>query len=234
MSSRRCWAVVPAAGSGSRMGSDTPKQYVSIAGKTLLEHSVLALLEVTAIEAVVVALPADDTTVATLPALSDTRVRTTTGGAQRCDSVLAGLRELMIAGADDEDWVLVHDAARPCLRAAAVERLIEQVTGSGLGGILALPVVDTVKRADEQGRILETVDRSTLWRAQTPQMFPLGDLKQALEGAIEAGSGITDEAAAMEMAGHSIQLVRGEAGNLKVTEPADLALAAFYLDNPGP
>ncbi len=229
----RCWAVVPAAGVGSRMASDTPKQYLVIGGKTLLEHSVLSLLQSSSVAKVVVALHADDTGAATLPVMSDPKVRAVTGGAQRSDSVLAGLNELQALGAGADDWVLVHDAARPGLRTALVEQLITRVASSNVGGILALPITDTVKQDDGQGCVKATLDRSSLWRAQTPQMFRLGELMAALEAAAKDAVEVTDEAAAMERAGHPVQLINGEPGNLKVTKPADLALAAFYLDNMG-
>jgi len=230
VSKARCWAVVPAAGSGRRMASATAKQYLPLCGRTVLEHSVLALLQVPAVEAVVVALPADDELAQGLPLMTDERVKTVTGGAERCDSVLAGLAALAGLGADTGDWVLVHDAARPCLRPDAVERLLERVAVVGAGGaILAEPIADTVKRADAQGRVVATVDRSVLWRAQTPQLFRLGELEGALHDARRDGVEVTDEASAMEHCGYPVWLVAGERRNLKVTEPADLELAGFYL-----
>jgi 2-C-methyl-D-erythritol 4-phosphate cytidylyltransferase len=142
--------------------------------------------------------------------------------------VQAGLQALSKQAAPD-DWVLVHDAARPCLPAQDTQRLITQVTASGTGGILAEPVVDTVKQAGADGLVAATLDRSTLWRAQTPQMFRLGELRRALDQAMQQGLEITDEASAMEMAGYPVQLVVGSSRNLKVTVPADLELAAWYL-----
>jgi 2-C-methyl-D-erythritol 4-phosphate cytidylyltransferase len=155
-------------------------------------------------------------------------VRTTTGGEQRADSVLAGLA-CLDGRAADSDWVLVHDAARPCLCADDLQRLISAVRGSDIGGILAEPVVDTVKRASADGLVEATLDRDRLWRAQTPQMFRLGELRSALQRALAAGEAITDEASAMEHAGFPVQLVRGSPANLKVTVAEDLALAAWYL-----
>lgn len=230
MSVDRCWAVVPAAGVGARMASETPKQYLKVAGKTVLEHSVQALLNAAAIETVIVALHAEDTEAMKLPVMSDAKVRAVTGGAQRSDSVLAGLTALQALGAGAQDWVLVHDAARPGIRTTLVEALIAQVGSSNVGGILALPLTDTVKQADSQALVAATLDRSSLWRAQTPQMFRLGELIEALQAATADGVQVTDEAAAMERAGYPVQLVTGEPANLKVTEPADLALAGFYLD----
>ena len=212
------------------MASATPKQYLPLCGRTVLEHSVLALLQVPAVETVVVVLPADDTLAQGLPMMADERIKTVVGGAERCDSVLAGLAALAALGADTGDWVLVHDAARPCLRPGSVERLLQRVEAGGAGGaILAEPIADTVKRADAQGRVVATVDRSVLWRAQTPQLFPLGELDGALQAARRDGVEVTDEASAMEYCGYPVWLVAGERHNLKVTEPADLELAEFYL-----
>lgn len=224
----RCWGVLPAAGTGSRMGAELPKQYLEVAGCTLLEHSLRALLSCTEITAVCVALHAEDSRAAGLHILGDHRVVTTEGAEQRSGSVLAGLRALSANG-DDRDWVLVHDAARPCVRRADISRLIQTVTASGTGGLLAQPVVDTVKEADASGRVLHTPDRSRLWCAQTPQMFRLGELRSALETAARDGVTVTDEASAMEYVGHPVQLVEGGRHNLKVTVPADLPLAEWYL-----
>ena len=210
------------------MGGDQPKQYLELAGATLLEHSLRALLASPRIVRVVVALHPDDQRAGQLSQLSDPRVVTTDGGAERADSVLAAL--VALAGlADDDDWVLVHDAARPCLQLAELEALIDAVLAAGVGGLLAEPVVDTVKQADAAGRVQATLERDALWRAQTPQMFRLGPLRNALQSARDQGLAVTDEASAMELAGHPVQLVTGSSRNLKVTVPADLELAAWYL-----
>ncbi|MBP6700232.1 MAG: 2-C-methyl-D-erythritol 4-phosphate cytidylyltransferase [Halioglobus sp.] len=230
MAPGRCWGVVPAAGSGTRMAADLPKQYIRIAGATLLEYSLGALLRSDQIAGVVVALhPADELAVG-LPVFADPRVRRVAGGAQRSDSVLAALAALLAQG-EPGDWVLVHDAARPCLQPGDLARLIARVVASGTGGILAEAIVDTVKEATAEGLVLHTLDRSRLWRAQTPQMFRLGELHAALESARAQGLALTDEASAMELAGHPVQLVPGSPRNLKVTLPADLQLAAWYLDS---
>jgi 2-C-methyl-D-erythritol 4-phosphate cytidylyltransferase len=210
------------------MDAGLPKQYLEIAGATLLEHSVRALLACPQVEGLVVALHAKDTFAVSLPVLDDSRVQCVTGGAQRSDSVGSALSALLSRAAP-RDWVLVHDAARPCLRAEDLARLIERVTASGTGGILAEPVVDTIKQAGADGLVLRTLDRASLWRAQTPQMFRLGELYQALESANGRGQAITDEASAMELAGYPVQLVPGSASNLKVTRPGDLSLATWYL-----
>jgi 2-C-methyl-D-erythritol 4-phosphate cytidylyltransferase len=220
------------------MGGKVPKQYLQIAGVTLLEHSLQALLTCERLASVVVALHPEDRTAAKLPLLADSRVRLTVGGARRSDSVLAGIRALAEQATED-DWVLVHDAARPCLQLREIERLITAVADSGTGGILAQPIVDTVKLAGEDGLVVQTLDRDTLWRAQTPQMFRLGQLREALSSAQEQGLEVTDEASAMEQAGYPVQLVTGSSRNLKVTVPADLKLAAWILaaaeagDTPG-
>ena len=224
----RCWAVLPAAGIGSRMGAELPKQYMQLAGATLLEHSLQALLSCARITSVVVALHPQDARARSVPLLCNDRVQTVVGGEQRSDSVLAGL-DALFEQAAPQDWVLVHDAARPCLRAADIEALIEAVSARNIGGILAEPIVDTVKQASVDALVERTLDRTTLWRAQTPQMFRLEELRLALRRAREQALAVTDEASAMELAGYPVQLVAGHAGNLKVTVPADLPLAAWYL-----
>lgn len=226
---RKYWAVVPAAGTGSRMGGALPKQYTSLSGKTLLELSLRALLDCADIEVVVVALRCDDSRAAGLDILTQPRIHCVEGGAERGDSVLAGLDAL--AGlADAHDWVLVHDAARPCLAQVDLARLIGRVSEAGIGGILAEPIVDTVKLADDDGRVVRTLDRNSLWRAQTPQMFRLGELRRAMRSAVQQGQPVTDEASAMELAGYPVQLVPGSRRNLKVTLPDDLELAGWYLN----
>jgi 2-C-methyl-D-erythritol 4-phosphate cytidylyltransferase len=224
----KCWGVIPAAGIGSRMRSETPKQYLEVAGATLLEHSLAALLLCDFIETVVVALHPDDETAVKLPGLKDSRVLLTEGGAQRSDSVFAGLLALDDLASPD-DWVLVHDAARPCVSPEDISALACAVIDSGVGGILAQPIVDTVKRSDAHNQVDETLPREHLWRAQTPQMFRLHALREALENAKLHGLSITDEASAMELAGQGVQLVSSCPGNLKVTVPEDLPLAEFYL-----
>ena len=224
----RCWAVLPAAGIGSRMGAELPKQYMAVAGATLLEHSLRALLSCERISGVIVALHADDIRAAGMPIFQDPRIQMVSGAEQRNGSVLAGL-DALISQAALHDWVLVHDAARPCLQAHDIMRLIATVTANETGGILAEQIVDTVKQASANARVLRTLDRATLWRAQTPQMFRLGELRGALQQAQAQGLAVTDEASAMEMAGYPVQLVAGSAGNLKVTVPADLPLADWYL-----
>ncbi|AXK40716.1 2-C-methyl-D-erythritol 4-phosphate cytidylyltransferase [Crenobacter cavernae] len=217
-------ALVPAAGSGSRIGSAVPKQYLPLAGRPLLAHTLAALLVHPAIDAVAVVIsPEDewfDRYVWPLERLAVLRC----GGASRAESVASGLVQLAL---DDDDWVLVHDAARVGISQAALTRLIATLASDPVGGLLALPVPDTVKRGDADGRVADTLPRAGLWLAQTPQMFRAGLLKQALAAAPLAE--ITDEASAIERLGLSPRLVEGEAGNFKVTYPQDLSLAEALL-----
>lgn len=224
----RFWGVVPAAGSGSRMGGDCPKQYLELGGTPVLQRTLEALLALAQLETVMVALAPGDARWQALPAASYPRVEVTTGGSERADSVLACLRALESRAASG-DWVLVHDAARPCLSRADLQRLVEALAEDGVGGLLAVPVSETVKRCDSDGRVLETVERDGLWLAQTPQMFRFGLLKSALESALADGHAVTDESSAMERAGHRPRLVAGEPGNIKITRPGDLRLAALAL-----
>ncbi|MHA7845424.1 2-C-methyl-D-erythritol 4-phosphate cytidylyltransferase [Serratia sp. D1N4] len=218
-------AVLPAAGIGSRMQADCPKQYLTIGHQTILEHAIHALLRHPRIPQVIVAISHDDDQFHRLPIAQDPRVRVTVGGQQRADSVMAGLR---LAG--DAEWVLVHDAARPCLHADDLERLLAITAHSLVGGILAAPVRDTMKRAETgQSAISHTVERQDLWHALTPQLFPLELLKLCLQRALDEGATVTDEASALEHCGYHPLLVAGRSDNIKVTRPEDLALAAFYL-----
>ncbi|MCX8956823.1 2-C-methyl-D-erythritol 4-phosphate cytidylyltransferase [Erwinia psidii] len=218
-------AVVPAAGIGSRMRSEHPKQYLTIRGKTLLEYAIDSLLVHPAISRIIVAINPIDPYFAGLPIASDPRITVVTGGKERADSVLAGLQV-----ASDARWVLVHDAARPCLHPDDLTRLLAITATCDVGGILAAPVCDTMKRA-AQGKpvIAHTVDREALWHALTPQLFPLELLRDCLQKALREGARITDEASALEYCGYQPQLVAGRSDNIKVTRPEDLALAAFYL-----
>ena len=226
----RIWAVVPAAGVGRRMGADVPKQYLRLAGKTVLEHTLARLLASPRLSGVVVAVSPEDPHFARLGVSAD-RVRRVAGGAERADSVLAALRALDEAGPDD--WALVHDAVRPCLHPDDLDALIERVTASGRGALLATPVRDTMKRV-EDGDVVQTVPREALWHALTPQMFRVSELIGALEAAQAAGVQVTDEAQAMERAGTVPRVVAGRADNIKITRPEDLALAAFFLARLGP
>jgi 2-C-methyl-D-erythritol 4-phosphate cytidylyltransferase len=225
---RRLWGVVPAAGSGSRMGGDCPKQYLDLGGTPVLQRSLDALLALEQLDTVMVALAPGDSHWQALAAARYPRVEVTNGGAERADSVLACLCALESRAAP-EDWVLVHDAARPCLARTSLARLVEELSGDEVGGLLAVPVAETVKRCDANGRVVETVERQGLWLAQTPQMFRFGLLKAALVAASQSGATVTDESSAMELAGHRPRLVPGEPGNIKITRPGDLHLAAHTL-----
>ncbi|MBJ7223632.1 MULTISPECIES: 2-C-methyl-D-erythritol 4-phosphate cytidylyltransferase [unclassified Brenneria] len=218
-------AVLPAAGNGSRMQSDRPKQYLTIGHKTILEHAVAALLSHPRISRAIVVVSPDDRCFHALPIAGDPRVSVVNGGSQRADSVLAGLQTIA-----DAKWVLVHDAARPCLHPDDLERLLSITAQSDVGGILATPVRDTMKRG--AGTVIaHTVDRGELWHALTPQLFPLALLKTCLQQALHEGAIITDEASALEYCGYHPQIVSGRADNIKITRPEDLALAEFYLTN---
>lgn len=223
-----CWAVVPAAGVGKRMGGDIPKQYLPLAGKTVLECTLDSLLQHPGIQAIVVATSPEDVWWPEYIPRDSQRVIRVEGGRERCHSVNNGLKYLLTS-ASPEDWVLVHDAARPCLRIEDIDRLMEALGSHPTGGLLALPVSDTVKRAGPKGEVIETVSREGLWRALTPQMFRLGDLYRALTEAIGAGVPITDEASAMEWAGFSPRLVEGSPDNIKITHPQDLLQAEAFF-----
>jgi 2-C-methyl-D-erythritol 4-phosphate cytidylyltransferase len=217
-------AVMPAAGIGTRMQSTIPKQYLQLHGKTILEHSVARLQALPAISSFWLALAADDPFFDDT-ALAHSNIHRVKGGAERMHSVLNALQFI-----DEHQypWVLVHDAARPLVREHDIEKLIQHCLAAGEGGILACRVRDTMKRGECY--IAETVSREHLWHALTPQFFPTAMLKAALQDAMLAGIHITDEASAMEWAGHKVLLVEGHSDNIKITQPADLALAAFYLE----
>lgn len=236
---RRVWAVVPAAGRGARFETtqaNGPKQYARLAGATVLEWSLAALLREPRVAGIVVALAADDTRWwAVAATLTGSKIETTVGGASRQESVMRGLKALDgRAGADD--WIMVHDAARPCLTSADVSALIDAVEDCGdaadaatvNGAVLASPVHDTVKR-ERDGIAVDTVDRTGLWRALTPQVFGFARLTQALEEAAALGLAVTDEAQAMERLGLPARLVRGSPFNIKVTTVSDLAMAESIL-----
>lgn len=230
--SARFWLVIPAAGIGARMAADRPKQYLQVAGRSILEHTLQRFLDHPALRGVVVSLAADDPYWPVLAVASDPRIRRAAGGRERADSVLAGLETLKNEGAADDDWVLVHDAARPNLAQEDLQRLLDSLADDPVGGLLAVPARDTLKRAGADGRVQETVDRSVIWQAYTPQMFRLGALRQALAQALRAQVAITDEASAIEWAGLAPRLVEGRADNLKVTRPEDLQYLQVLWSEP--
>lgn len=210
------------------MGEAIPKQYLRLAGRTVIEHTLLRLGRCRQIAGIVVALAEDDDWWEALSVQCDCPIMTVTGGPERHVSVLNALRRLGdIAG--PRDWVLVHDAARPCLRAADLDRLIAALADHPVGGLLGVPVADTLKRADGAGNVLGTLSREGVWRALTPQMFRLDDLRRAIEQAMARHTPITDEAAAIEAMGLAPRVIEGSADNIKITAPQDLALAELFL-----
>ncbi|MEH6799801.1 MAG: 2-C-methyl-D-erythritol 4-phosphate cytidylyltransferase [Pseudomonadales bacterium] len=216
------WVVVPAAGVGSRMQADRPKQYLLWGQRTLIEHTLDCFLDQSDLRGLVVSLSATDSWWPELPCAVDARITRVTGGRERAESVLNGLAALRELGAADADWVLVHDAARPNLANADLQHLLTTLADDPVGGLLAVPVRDTLKQIGTDGRVTTTPDRALFWQAYTPQMFRLGPLQQALSDALAAGAQITDEASAMEWAGHAPLLVEGRADNIKITRPEDL------------
>jgi 2-C-methyl-D-erythritol 4-phosphate cytidylyltransferase/2-C-methyl-D-erythritol 2,4-cyclodiphosphate synthase len=232
VSASRIWAIVPAAGRGERFAGALPdappKQYASLLGSSILERSLRRLLAEPRLHAVVVVLAADDRHWSQVAErLAGNRLRTTIGGANRQDSVQNGLESLVgLAAADD--WVLVHDAARPCLTAGEISALLAALDAGAPGAVLGAPLVDTIKR-ERDGRIATTVDRQGLWRALTPQVFRYAELLRALTEARAAGIAVTDEAQAMERLGTAPALVAGSAFNIKITRPEDLGAAAKIL-----
>ncbi len=227
----RYWVVMPAAGAGHRFGEPVPKQYFELCGRTVMEWALRPFLDDERCAGIIVALGAQDAHWSGLPIASSVRLRTVEGGSQRCHSVRNGLRALESL-ADPEDWVLVHDAARPCLARADLDRLIESVASDAIGGILAVPVADTLKRGADEHTV-ETVDRTALWRALTPQMFRLGRLVAALDAALSSGHVPTDEAQALEWTGARVLLCPGSASNIKITHREDTLIAAALLGSTG-
>lgn len=216
------WCVIPAAGVGSRMQADRPKQYLRVGEKTILEHSLDCFLDHPKLLGVVVSLSETDPYWPHLACSHDRRIRRAPGGLERAHSVLNALLVLEYSGAAAEDWVLVHDAARPNLARVDLDRLLSVLADDPVGGLLAVPARDTLKQAGADGRVEATLDRSAIWQAYTPQMFRLKVLRQALQQALAVGYLVTDEASAMEWAGFAPRLIEGRADNLKVTRPEDL------------
>jgi 2-C-methyl-D-erythritol 4-phosphate cytidylyltransferase len=224
------WAILPAAGIGRRLGSIIPKQYLPLNGIPVIQHSLKLLAQFNAITRITVVLnPADEHwPEVNMAEYAGDRVVTVAGGDQRSQSVLNGLHSL---DAKADDWVLVHDAVRPCVTALDVQRLLAGITihPELAGGILASPMSNTVKRVSEAGLVEATVDRSFLWNALTPQVFRYGLLCSAMEAAERDGLNVTDEASAMEHAGHAIKVIAASNHNIKITHASDLALAELIL-----
>ena len=227
----RCFALVPCAGVGARAGTGGPKQYAPLLGQAVVAHTLGALSAVPRVLATLVVLaPGDTEFESRAPVYEGERGWVARcGGATRADSVIAGLQVLRERGVALTDWVLVHDAARCLLQPAWVDRLIDACIGDATGGLLALPLADTLKQADANQHVAATLDRAAKWLAQTPQMFPLGLLQRALAGAASTGQTVTDESSAIEALGLAPLLVPGEIENFKLTWPADFALAARLL-----
>jgi 2-C-methyl-D-erythritol 4-phosphate cytidylyltransferase len=228
------WAIVPAAGIGKRMQADMPKQYLQLNDRPVLEYTLNTLLQNDNIAGLVIALQPDDPYWPAIKIDSQKPVLRTTGGKERADSVLNALDELFSYEqfSAESDWVLVHDAVRCCLQQQDIDKLLKEVADNRQGGLLALPVRDTMKRQMEDSipaAVAKTVERDNLWHALTPQYFPAYNLKVALETAQQKGLDITDESSAMELAGFSPILVHGQEDNIKITRPDDLRLAGLYL-----
>jgi len=223
------FVLIPAAGSGSRMGSELPKQYLPLLGKPLIHHTLSVFTSHPRIERIFVVLSPGDQDW-TAPDQSDKLTVLRCGGSTRAETVFNAL-EAMTGAIGPQDWVLVHDAARPCLTPALLDRLLDELEHDPVGGLLAVPVADTIKRADPQGRVASTEPREGLWRAQTPQMFRHGMLRDALQAMGTAMP--TDESQAIEFMGKSPRLVPGDAQNLKVTYPEDLQMAEMILGRQG-
>jgi len=228
------WFIVPAAGRGSRFGSEKPKQYAPLAGSTVIENTLERLLELEA-QALVLAISPDDCYWSSLKISKHQKIRTCAGGAERADSVYLALQSIA-SEANESDWVLVHDVARPCVRVADIRLLISTLAVRPVGGLLATPVSATLKRVgtgtttmNTAGAVLETVSRDNLWAAATPQMFRYGLLMKALQRCREAGESPTDEAGAIERQGLQPEIIEGHSDNLKITHGADLALAEAVL-----
>ena len=229
MNASDVWAVVPAAGIGRRFAGARPKQYAVLGDRPVIAHVIATLAAVRGVAGIVAAVAPGDTWWNDTAEGFAVRVATVDGGDERRDSVLNALDHLSTVARDD-DLVMVHDAVRPCVELADIERVVAAARREPHGAILAAPVSDTLKRAGPEGSIDRTVNRSRLWRALTPQVFALGRLHAALRDSIENDSAVTDEAQAMELAGARPRLVEGSPGNIKITCPEDLVLARALLD----
>ncbi len=232
------WAVIPAGGKGLRFGSQEPKQYTVVAGRPVLDHVLAAFLKLKVFKAVIVPVPADDRRFDELATSSDGCVYPIQGGAERVDSVQAGIDWIRAQGAGADDWVFVHDGARPLITQYELHGLVNAIESSRCPGVvLGVPVADTLKRVDQispcpeesDSCIAETVDRTGLWHAMTPQVFRLGELSDALQAAKQSGLVVTDESQAMEANGRLPWLIRGRSSNIKLTYPEDLELIEALL-----
>ncbi len=223
------WAILPAAGIGLRMGSNTPKQYLPINGVPVISICLDKLSSVSAIEKIVVVLHPQDSHWSELNIGSDKSLLVAEGGDQRHQSVLNGLQHIQ-SQAEDDDWVLVHDAVRPCVRSSDIGNMINRLKNHPVGGLLGTPVDNTLKQVNEKVVVQSTVDRNSYWNALTPQMFRYGLLKKAMEKVIAEKHNVTDESAAMELLGYQPQIIEGSKDNIKLTRSIDLILASKILE----
>lgn len=224
----KVYAMIVAAGKGSRYGADVPKQYLQVAGKTVVEHSVAQLAKSKHVTNCQLVIAKEDEVARQLAwALP---MRFCIGGAERWHSVQAGVQAIIANGANEDDLILIHDAARPCVLADDIDRVVEAAMNEQYGAILATPVADTLKQVAANGMINKTIDRSQLWQAQTPQVFRVGYLQQVLNAVAEKGLHITDEASGFEQLGYAIRVVEGSRSNMKLTYPSDLAMVGFLLE----
>ena len=228
------WAILPAAGIGRRMGSTIPKQYLTIDGVPLILHSLRRLSAVSEIQKIIVVIHPEDNRWAKLQESIvdefENRIITVMGGDERYQSVLNGLTAVTELAASD-DWVLVHDAVRPCIRTSDIENLISKVSLHPVGGLLGSAVDNTLKKVGPDLSVIETVDRESYWNALTPQMFRFAALKESIEAVVASGEQVTDEAAAMEVAGFKPIMIAGHKDNIKITVESDLVLASQILKN---
>lgn len=228
MSSNKIFVVIPAAGTGSRMESSLPKQYLELeSNQTVLSKSLEIIFRNVEVERAVIAVAKGDFRFHKSISLFEQRCHIVEGGEQRIDSV-SNCLDLLVGEASDDDWILVHDAARPCVRGEDVSNLISCVEHTSVGGILGVPVTDTLKLLDGDN-VVKTVDRKNIWRALTPQIFRFKILRDALKLASKKGQIFTDEAQAVERAGHPVKIILGHEDNIKITYPDDLKLAQYFL-----
>jgi len=227
--SNKYWVVIPAAGIGKRMGDDIPKQYISVCGKTVIEHTIDNFIDRNEIENICISISESDNYWPTLPISKNEKIITTVGGSERYESVYNGLRAIQDK-ATENDWVLVHDAVRPCLKKSIIDRLITDISSHDVGGILALPCSETMKRVNNSNEVEETINRQTTWRAQTPQMFKYKKLLLAIEKVINEDIFITDEAMAMELSNHKPIVILGDENNIKITHKIDLKYLELFLE----
>lgn len=232
-SETKIWGIVPAAGVGERMAADVPKQYLLLDGKPVLQHVIEKLIHHSQIEKIVVALHPDDQHWQTLPIANNPKLIIVQGGAVRAESVHNALQALKII-AHADDWVLVHDAVRPCIQTESIDSLIDNIMEHPVGGLLGVSICDTLKHVDDNNQVKKTLPREQVWQAQTPQMFRFSLLEEALEKAQVAGYAVTDEASAVEQLGHAPLMVTGDSRNIKVTFPGDIHIAEQFLKDANP